>query len=81
MRMTNRLSKWSGQSTRMICLVAACGLMYACSDDYLLDDEKPSWLNSSIYESLEKSGNFTMYLKLLSDEDVNPTNARPLKEV
>jgi len=80
MRMTNRLSKWSRQSSRMMCLMAACGLMYACSDDFVLDDTKPDWLNESIYESLEKSGNFTTYLKLLADEDVNPANARPLTE-
>ncbi|MBO7069222.1 MAG: hypothetical protein J6W52_11215 [Bacteroidaceae bacterium] len=78
--MTNRLSKWSRQSSRMICLMAACGLMYACSDDFVLDDSKPDWLNESIYESLEKSGNFTTYLRLLADKDVNPANARPLTE-
>ena len=80
MRMTNRLSKWSRHSSRMICLMAACGLMYACKDEYLLDDEKPEWLNTSIYESLEKSGNFKTYLRLLADKDVNPANARPLTE-
>ena len=59
MRMTNPLSKWSRQSSRMICLMAACGLTYACSDQFIYDDQKPDWLNTSIYESLEKSGNFT----------------------
>lgn len=81
MRMRNRFSKWSRHSSRMVCLLAACGLMYACKDEYLLDDEKPSWLNSSIYESLETKGNFKTYLRLLADKDVNPTNARPLTEV
>ena len=80
MRMTNRLSKWSRQSYRTICLMAACGFMYACSDEFIWDDKKPDWLNTSIYESLEKSGNFTMYLRLLADKDVNPANARPLTE-
>lgn len=74
MRMTNRLSKWSGQSSRMICLMAACGLMYACTDEYWYDDKKPDWLNESIYESLEKNGNFKTYLRLLADDDVNPKN-------
>ena len=74
MRMTNRLSKWSGQSSRMICLMAACGLMYACTDEYWYDDKKPDWLNESIYESLEKDGNFKTYLRLLADDDVNPKN-------
>ena len=46
--------------------------MYACKDEFILDDEKPSFLNSSIYESLEQNGNFRTYLKLLADKDVNP---------
>ena len=54
MRMTNRLSKWSRRASQLVCLLAACGLMYACKDEFTLDDEKPSWLNSSIYESLQQ---------------------------
>ena len=69
--MTNRLSKWSRHSSRVVCLLAACGLMYACKDEFILDDEKPSWLNSSIYERLEQEGNYRTYLKLLADKDVN----------
>ena len=81
MRMTNRLSKWSRHSSRVVCLLAACGLMYACKDEFILDDEKPSWLNSSIYESLEQKGNFRTYLKLLADKDVNPEGVRSLTDV
>ena len=81
MRMTNRLSKWRRHSSRVVCLLAACGLMYACKDEFILDDEKPSWLNSSIYESLEEKGNFRTYLKLLADKDVNPEGMRSLKDV
>ena len=81
MRMTNRLSKWCRYSSRVVYLLAACGLMYACKDDFILDDEKPSWLNSSIYESLEQKGNFRTYLRLLADKDVNPEGLRPLTDV
>ena len=83
MRMTNRLGKWSRYSSRVVYLLAACGLMYACKDEYVLDDEKPSFLNSSIYESLEQSGHFRTYLKLLADDDVNPKgeNVRLLTDV
>ena len=81
MRMTNRLSKWSRHYSRVVYLLAACGLMYACKDEFILDDEKPSWLNSSIYESLQQKGNFRTYLKLLADKDVNPENMRPLTDV
>jgi len=65
----------------MIILLAACGVTSSCKDEYTLDDEKPSWLNSSIYESLESQGEYSYYLRLLGDADVNPTNARPLTEV
>ena len=81
MRMTNRFSNWSRHSSRVVCLLAACGLMYACKDEFILDDEKPSWLNSSIYESLEQKGNFRTYLKLLADKDVNPEGVRSLTDV
>ena len=81
MRMTNRLSKWSRHSSRVVCLLAACGLMYACKDEFILDDEKPSWLSSSVLESLEQKGNFRTYLRLLADKDVNPENMRPLTDV
>ena len=81
MRMTNRLSKWSRHSSRVVCLLAACGLMYACKDEFILDDEKPSWLNSSIYERLEQEGNYRTYLKLLADKDVNREGERPLTDV
>ena len=81
MRMTNRLSKWSRHSSRVVCLLAACGLMYACKDEFILDDEKPSWLNSSIYERLELEGNYRTYLRLLADKDVNREGERPLTDV
>ena len=79
--MTNRLSKWRRHSSRALCLMAAVGLMYACKDEFILDDEKPSWLTSSIYESLEQKGNFRTYLKLLADKDVNSEKDRSWVDV
>ena len=86
--MRNRFSKWSRHSSRMVCLLAACGALYACHDEYLLDDEKPTWLNSSIYESLQEGATlngkhvtFNTYLRLLGDKAVNPENVRPLTDV
>lgn len=81
MCMRNRLSKMCKRTSWMLILLAACGATSSCKDEYLLDDEKPSWLNSSIYHSLQEKGNFSNYLRLLADPDVNPTNARPLTEV
>ena len=65
----------------MLVLLAAYGITSSCKDEYRLDDEKPGFLNSSIYESLESKGNYKYYIRLLGDKDVNPANARPLTEV
>ncbi|MBQ7684933.1 MAG: hypothetical protein IJT48_10630, partial [Bacteroidaceae bacterium] len=54
-----------------------------------MDDEKPTWLNSSIYQSLQQGATnedgkkltFNTYLRLLADKDVNPENVRPLSDV
>lgn len=68
--MTNRLIKWSRHSSRMVCLLAACSLMYACSDDYALDDEMPKSLGTNLYDELKKRGDFQTYLDLLGDEQL-----------
>ncbi len=81
MCMRNRLGKMGRKASWMLVLLAACGVTSSCKDEYFYDDETPSWLNSSIYESLQEKGNFKNYLRLLGDADVNPTNARPLTEV
>ncbi len=69
--MKNRLSKVSRKVSWVLILLAASGVTSSCKDEYYLDDEKPSWLNSSIYESLEQAGTYTNYLRLLADPDVN----------
>ncbi len=79
--MKNRLSKLSRKAYFMLLLLAVSGISTSCKDEYTLDDEKPGWLGSSIYESLKAEGTYTNYLRLLADPDVNLTNARPLTEV
>ncbi len=69
--MKNRFSKVGRRVSWVLVVLAAGGAISSCKDEFTLDDEKPSWLNSSIYESLEQSGNFTNYLRLLADPDVN----------
>ena len=72
--MKNRLSTMGKSASWMLFLLAACGVTSSCTDEYKLDDEKPSFLNSSILESLQSKQNYTYYLRLLSDKDVNPLN-------
>ena len=88
--MKNRFSTTAKHMARALCVFAVCGLSWSCTDDYKWDDEKPTWLNSSIYESLQTGmkddqGNvthtFSNYLRLLEDRDVNPEGVRNLKDV
>ena len=65
MCMRNRISTFGKQTLLAVGLLAACGLTWSCKDEYLWDDEKPTWLNSSIYESLQERGTFKTYLRLL----------------
>ena len=69
--MTNRFKKWSKSKTLIVCLAALGGGLSSCTDDYTLDEEKPSFLNSSIYETLEESGNHKMFLQLINDKELN----------
>ena len=69
--MTNRFKQWSKSKTLIVCLAALGGGFFSCTDDYTLDEEKPSFLNSSIYETLEESGNHKMFLQLINDKELN----------
>lgn len=90
MCMEHRFSTTAKITVRTLCVIALCGLSWSCKDEYLWDDEKPTWLNRSIYESLQeglkdKDGNvihqFKNYVMLLEDKDVNPEGVRNLKDV
>lgn len=41
--------------------------MAACSDNYEWAQDKPAWLGESIYDELQKRGNFSIYLKMADD--------------
>ena len=71
MRMRNRLSKCSKHVAFAACMLALGGSFSSCTDDYVWDDAKPTWLNSSIYETLESDGSYQNYLRLIADPDVN----------
>lgn len=71
MRMRNRLSNGSKHVAFAACMLALGANFSACTDDYVLDEQKPTWLNSSIYETLESDGGYTKFLTLIADPDVN----------
>ncbi len=69
--MKNRFSKAARGKTWLLIMLAVSGVASSCKDEYLLDDEKPTWLDVSIYESLTNKGVYSNYLRLLADPDVN----------
>lgn len=59
-----------GRFTYSACaLFFAGGLLVSCEDELLTG--MPSWLGSSIYEELEKRGNYKTMLELINDKDVS----------
>lgn len=54
---------------RALCVVSVAGAVSSCTDDYKWDDENPTWLGASIYEYLQKDGNYQNFVKLIDDLD------------
>ena len=50
-------------------LILTCFCYVSCEDDYIYDNKGaiPEGLNSSIYEYMEKDGNFTCFIRLIDD--------------
>ncbi len=80
MCMKNRFGTFCRHASRALGAMAFLGLVWSCTDDYVLDDEKPEWLSKSIYSYLEERGSFQNFLKLVADPDINSVNDRPLTE-
>ena len=59
-----RIARWVGSACAAFLL---SGVITSCSDDLLTGT--PSWLGESIYDELEKRGNFTETLKLIEAQD------------
>lgn len=86
--MRNRFSALGRHYIMMLCVLTACGFTWSCKDEYVIDDEKPSWLNTSVYKYLQDHGHYTNYLQLLDDPVLNPKDSatgeyltRPFSEV
>ena len=50
-------------------LILSMTVMISCESDYFYDKREPDFLNNSIYEYLNESGNFTNYVRLIEDLD------------
>ena len=65
-----------GRFTYSACaLFFAGGLLVSCEDELLTG--MPSWLGSSIYEELEKRGNYKTMLELINDGTSNIVCTQP----
>ena len=58
-----------GKYISMACLLFVCAMVQSCRDEYYFDDREPSFLGASIYDYLEKEGDFTYFLKVIDDLD------------
>ena len=58
-----------GKYIGMACLLFVCAMVQSCRDEYYFDDREPSFLGASIYDELEKRGNFTYFLRVIDDLD------------
>ena len=56
-----------GKRIGMACLLLACTTVQSCRDEYFYDDTEPTWLGESIYDELDKRGNFTNFLRVIDD--------------
>lgn len=65
--MKNRFCRMGKQLLGVACLLSTCGVTYSCSDDYDLDETKPSFLGQSIYDELNARGNFKTVIRLIDD--------------
>ena len=71
MRMKNRFCRIGKSLVGAACLLSTCGITYSCSDDYDLDETKPSFLGQSIYDELKnrQDRKFTTVIRLIDDLD------------
>ena len=60
-------SSFARSMAKALCVLSLGSAVMACSDDYKWDDERPSYLNSSIYDCLKEKGNYTNFIRLIDD--------------
>lgn len=69
MRMKDRFCRIGKHLLGVACLLSTCGVTYSCSDDYDLDETKPSFLGQSIYDELNARDKFKTVIRLINDLD------------
>lgn len=67
---SSNIKRKMSRFTYSACALCLFGGMFVSCEDELLTGT-PSWLGSSIYEELEKRGNFKTTLDLINDKDVS----------
>lgn len=67
MRMKNRFCRMGKTLLGAACLLSTCGVTYSCSDDFDLDETRPSFLGESIYDELKNAHKFNTVIRLIDD--------------
>ncbi len=80
--MKNRFCRMGKALLGAACLLSTCGVTYSCSDDFELDETRPSFLGKGIYDELKSRGDFNTVVRLIDDldkrEDLSRTGSRTL---
>lgn len=69
--MRNQKYMWRRIAFRTMLAMTVIVGMSACKDDYALDDEKPEWLGNSVWDELDRRGNYTQYMRLMKEIDMS----------
>lgn len=69
MRMKDRFCRIGKHLLGAACLLSTCGVTYSCSDDFDLDETRPSFLGQSIYDELKARDKFSTVIRLIDDLD------------
>lgn len=64
------------------CALAAALSLSSCHENYIMDEEEPEWLGSSIYDYLKEAGCYTQFVRLIDelhyDEVLSRTGSKTL---
>lgn len=76
--MKNRFCRMGKTLLGAACLLSTFGVTYSCSDDFDLDETKPSFLGASIYDELKsrQDRKFTTVIRLIDDLDYTEVMSR-----
>ncbi len=60
----------------LLIVILSSSVLVSCKDDYFYDNKEPNFLGASIYDYLDKEGEYTYFLRLINDLGYKETLSR-----